>query len=141
VALVVVAAFVAPLPAAVAATPFTTRADAVCREADAKFRKLPEPRSATLRAMARYLDRFLAIVRLAQARLEALRPPAAQRRAYAAYLATTRRQIALIAQMESAASRGERARYARLADEVDRLDDLGNAAARRLGLRVCAQSG
>jgi hypothetical protein len=137
-ALVVAAALA---PAAAAATrPFAAQANAICRAATAKFEKLPAPKSPKLPALAGYLDSFVGILRPTQARLEALQAPAGQRLAFARYLAVTRREIALIAQMASAARRNDRPAYLRLSDDVDRLDERGNAAARRAGLAVCGRS-
>lgn len=80
-----------------------------------------------------------AISRAAVDRLEALDEPADDRALLDAWLASNRRQAALTDTLAGAFDAQDGTRIARLSEEVDALEERNNAAARRLGLRRCAE--
>jgi hypothetical protein len=88
---------------------------------------------------AALLRREAAVSRATLDRIEALEEPDAARDAVGAWLASNRRQAALIITLAEAFDAQDQRRIAQLSEEVDALEERNSATARGFGMRACAQ--
>jgi hypothetical protein len=128
---------------------FIRRADAICREGNAKVRALQDDIAAAQRSsdqrrvyaeLARLTARSAQLSSPYVARLDALDTPAGDRDELKAWVAGARRQLDAVRRMSTAFRAGDDARIATLAEQVDALASRTNAFARRYGMTDCANS-
>jgi hypothetical protein len=117
---------------------FVAKADSICRQYHAQTAKLPLPR--TLGAYRTYAQRALAIYRDSLARLERLRPPAADATAVARWLTRDRVIEQDVLRLERAAAAANRDAFDAALAQAKADDARSAKLARGLGLRVCAKA-
>jgi uncharacterized membrane protein YgcG len=115
---------------------FTSRADKACAAAGAKVVALPVPTGATVVADLRSNRSIIAKL---VGQLKAIKAPAAEAKAYAAFVASTSEQATLIGETLSAFNHHQSARITRLSDQAEAVGKRSDAEARSLGLPVCAK--
>jgi hypothetical protein len=137
--------FLAALVAAAAATAATptkqswaTAANAACRTANAKVRRLP-----TITSSQVWVTDSQAILRMASwldAKLAAIPRPTNERKAIASLLATSQTQDRLLREAIPAMEHGDQVALSPLVTELQKLGNQYNRIALALGARVCAEN-
>lgn len=127
---------------------FITQANAVCRAGNAKLATY----SAEIAAAQTSSDESAVFARLAALtrkaasdagpfldRLDAIPAPGEDRDALKKWIADGRRQQTLVARLAGAFATRNQSRVATLSEQIDALDQAGNAFARRYGMRECGK--
>ena len=118
---------------------FMSRADAICatgtRRMDSLQRPSGMPGIATLMAAA------LPIEQEAQAKLDALVPPASDRARYASLLDMIAQSITKTSELRSAAEADDERRVQNLYNDLAALQQRENGASEELGLKQCVSEG
>lgn len=115
-----------------------TQADAICSKAGGEVRDVRRPHQPGQPASA-YFDKVVPIARRQVDELDDLEPPARLRPRYERFLVEQKQGVELLADLRDAAQGDDRPRAQSLLARLTRASRESNAAARRVGLTVCAR--
>jgi erythromycin esterase-like protein len=118
---------------------FAAIANAICVNADREVEALPAVRR-SLGSLAAAARREIPIVRTELTQLSALAAPPGQAARFAAALATTRRQVSLVAGLVAAVRSANGSRVVTLALASHEADKRAKTEMRALGLGACARA-
>jgi len=116
-------------------TAFIAKADAICQEANDRIDAIPEPQ--TTEELAQLGRQVLDIAREQLARLQALRPPAADEETIDEAYDVIEEQLGVAEELVAAAEEGDLQGLQELLEQGERLDARGDRIARDYGLKEC----
>ncbi|HWH10065.1 MAG TPA: hypothetical protein VG165_02985 [Solirubrobacteraceae bacterium] len=121
-----------------AATPasFTSRANKVCAAAGAKVVALPAPTATTVLPDLRANG---AIITKLVSQLKAIKPPAKLAKAYAAFIASTKRQGTILSETLAAVAADQASKIPQLSAEAQTVGKRSDTQAKALKLSACAK--
>jgi uncharacterized lipoprotein len=117
---------------------YVSKADAICRDLDAKQRKLTAP--ASLDAIPAYVDQALPSVDDGIAKLSKLRPPAELDATVKSWLASLDDARGLLVDLGKAAAKNDAAKVQSLGAQATTLTEKTHALAGSIGLTDCANA-
>jgi hypothetical protein len=115
---------------------YVAKADAICRDADAKRKQLTTP--ASIAEIPAYVAKALPILDDGLRRLHALRPPSDLEAGVRAWLSTGDETRNLLAELGKAAKQGDSAKVQALGAKGNTLTSDADSLARTIGLTDCA---
>jgi hypothetical protein len=116
---------------------FVARGEAICRDAKKAGSALRKPK--THAELAPFFDRALALGKDEVGRLSALHPPSDKASAYRAWIAGLDQAITLLTHADAAARAGNVGQLQAVIQEGNGLTQTNLAAARAVGLLICAK--
>lgn len=114
---------------------YVTKADAICRAADAQRRKLRAP--TTVAGIPAYVDRALPLLDAALKRLRSLRPPSEMEQSVNAWLKTNDETRKVLEDLRRAAQAGDAQKVREAGAKGTEVTRRSASLARSLGLTAC----
>jgi hypothetical protein len=115
---------------------FANSLNAICREDNAKLRRLVEPTTAA--EIPPYVNGAIAIIKGEARKLSRLKAPSDQRQNLAAALAVLGQQVDAARQMAVAGSSGDTAAINTINKTINSLHGKGQALAKKMGAKDCS---
>jgi hypothetical protein len=116
---------------------YLKQGNALCRQANADLKKIAPP--SDLAGLKDYVTKAKGVTTKAVDKLDALEPPEDLRADHDAHVADGRKVIAMADRLGDAAASQDQAAFERLTKEGDRMDEVSDKRAERMGLTDCAE--
>ena len=115
---------------------YRKQANALCRQANADLAKIPAP--SDVAGLKDYVTKAKQVTTKAVDKMDALQPPEDLKADHDAHIADGRKVISMADELGKAAASNDQAAFERLTKEGDRMDEISDKRAERMGLTDCA---
>ncbi len=116
---------------------YVKQANALCRQANADLSKIAAP--SDVAGLKDYVAKAKRVTVTAVDKMAALEPPEDLRADHDAHIADGRKVIAMADELGAAAASNDQAAFQRLSERGDRMDEVSDKRAERMGLTDCAE--